>query len=106
MSRIYPVNPIKKTSETVPVVKLSGRFTFDHHKAFRGAFSEHLTSQGNQITIDFGGVEYIDSAALGMLLIARERASEHGKTVVLSNCRGPVKAVLDIANFQRLFAIS
>lgn len=69
-------------------------------------FSQQLASKGNQITIDFGGGEYIDSAALGMLLLARERAGEQGNTVVLANCRGPVKAVLDIANFQRLFAIS
>ena len=55
---------------------------------------------------DLGKREVIDSAALGMLLLARERAGEQGKTVALANCRGPVKAVLDIANFQRLFAIS
>ncbi len=100
------MNTENKSSNTTAVVKLTGRFTFDNHKEFRSAFSEHLSGKGNQITIDFGGVEYIDSAALGMLLLARERAGEQGKTVVLSNCRGPVKAVLDIANFQRLFSLS
>ena len=100
------MNTENRNSSNAAVVKLSGRFTFDNHKEFRSAFSQQLASKGNQITIDFGGVEYIDSAALGMLLLARERAGEQGKTVVLANCRGPVKAVLDIANFQRLFDIS
>ena len=93
-------------SSNAAVVKLSGRFTFDNHKEFRSAFSQQLAGKSNQINIDFGSVEYIDSAALGMLLLARERAGEQGKTVTLTNCQGPVKAVLDIANFQRLFSIT
>ena len=100
------MNTENKTSNTTAVVKLTGRFTFDSHKEFRSAFSEQLAGKGREIAIDFSAVDYMDSAALGMLLLARERASDQGKTVTLKNCRGPVKAVLDIANFQRLFAIS
>jgi len=100
------MNTENRNSNNTAVIRLSGRFTFDNHKEFRSAFSQQLAGNSSQINIDFGGVEYIDSAALGMLLLARERAGEQGKTVALANCLGPVKAVLDIANFQRLFAIS
>lgn len=100
------MNSKNQFSESASVVTLHGRFTFDSHKDFRNAFSEHLTSKSREITIDFSAVDYMDSAALGMLLLARERASDQGKTVTLINCRGTVKAVLDIANFQRLFSIS
>ena len=100
------MNSNPRVSESPSVVKLHGRFTFDSHKEFRSAFGEHLAGKGKEIAIDFSAVDYMDSAALGMLLLARERAGEQGKTVALTNCRGPVKAVLDIANFQRLFAIS
>lgn len=100
------MNSKPRASESSSVVKLHGRFTFDNHKEFRSAFSTHLAGHAKEIAIDFSTVDYMDSAALGMLLLARERASDQGKTVTLRNCRGPVKAVLDIANFQRLFAIS
>jgi len=40
-----------------------------------------------------------------MLLMLRDRCKGANKTVSLSNCRGAVKQVLDIANFSRLFQI-
>ena len=44
-------------------------------------------------------------AALGMLLMLRDKAKASGRAVTLANCRGAVKQVLDIANFGKLFAI-
>lgn len=99
------MNRIQTTSGEAAVVKILGRFTFEMHKDFRASFDLQLAGKNDTITIDFDAVDYIDSAALGMLLLARERASALGKQVELVNCRGPVKAVLDIANFQKLFKI-
>lgn len=94
------------TTDGVSRIKLNGRFTFDKHKDFRQVIKDQLTGKSRVIEIDFGQVDYLDSSALGMLLLAREQASQAGKTVALTNCRGNVKAVLDVANFQRLFEIS
>jgi anti-anti-sigma factor len=62
-------------------------------------------SDVRQLEIDMGGVEYLDSSALGMLLILKERASATNKTVAITNCKGAVKQVLEIANFTKLFPI-
>ena len=56
--------------------------------------------------IDLAGVDYLDSSALGMLLLLRDRAAAASKAVSLENCRGNVRQVLDIANFGKLFKIS
>ena len=40
-----------------------------------------------------------------MLLMLREKAQAANKSVALANCTGPVKKILDVANFNRLFAI-
>jgi len=45
----------------------------------------------------------MDSAALGMLLLFNERAS--GRRISLANCKASVAAVLDIANFGKIFDI-
>ena len=87
-------------------IKLQGKFTFDGHKDFRRVTKEQVAGQCKAIEIDFADVDYLDSSALGMLLLAREQAMAAGKTLSLANCRGAVKGVLDIANFQRLFTIS
>jgi anti-anti-sigma factor len=88
------------------VVKLLGRFDFSAHRDFRESCNSCLdTAQVKEIELDMGGVEYLDSSALGMLLMLKERADAVAKRVVLSACRGTVKQVLDIANFGQIFSI-
>jgi len=83
---------------------LSGSFTFDAYRDFKTEYTPILDS-GNfkEIEIDLGGVEYLDSSALGMLLLLKERIGN--KPIVLSNSRGTVKSVLEIANFHQLFTM-
>jgi anti-anti-sigma factor len=59
----------------------------------------------SQIQVDLGGVDYLDSSALGMLLMLRDKAKGAGKEVSLANARGSVKQVIEIANFGKLFTI-
>jgi anti-anti-sigma factor len=89
------------------VVKLHGRFDFDAHREFRESCNACLdATQVREIELDLGDVDYLDSSALGMLLMLKERADAAAKRVVLSACRGTVKQVLDIANFGRIFHIA
>ena len=55
--------------------------------------------------IDFSSVEYLDSSALGMLLMLRDKMGGAKKDVSLSGVHGNVKQVLEIANFGQLFHI-
>ena len=57
------------------------------------------------VTINMAGVDYLDSSALGMLLMLRDKAAAANKALKLSNVRGAVKQVLEIANFGKLFSI-
>jgi anti-anti-sigma factor len=85
---------------------LGGRFDFHSHREFRGAYESMLEESAvREIEIDFSDVDYLDSSALGMLLLLREKAESCGKSVVLCGLQGTVKQVLDIANFGKLFAI-
>ncbi len=87
-------------------LRLVGRFDFNAHRDFRGAYeSLMLDPEVKSLTVDFGGVDYLDSSALGMLLMLRDKAATAKKTVSLANAREGVKQVLDIANFGKLFQI-
>ncbi len=89
------------------ILKLSGRFQFDSHRDFRSAYESHVGDpEVRTVVLDFGGVDYLDSSALGMLLLLREKLGAVGKEVELANTQGAVKQVLDVANFARLFRIS
>ncbi len=89
------------------LIQLSGRFDFNTHHEFRSAVEPLATDAGvTVVTIDFSDVDYLDSSALGMLLMLRDRMSSAKKEVTLAGVHGNVKQVLDIANFGKLFRIS
>ncbi len=87
-------------------LKLSGRFDFNAHRDFRNAY-EPLMSDATVrgVTIDLRSVDYLDSSALGMLLMVRDKAGVANKKLTLANAQSGVKQVLDIANFGKLFQI-
>lgn len=88
------------------ILKLVGRFDFYTHRDFRNAYESMMEKTGfSSVEIDMSGVDYLDSSALGMLLMVREKGAAANRTVSLTGVRGSVKQVLDIANFGKLFSI-
>ncbi len=49
--------------------------------------------------------EYMDSSALGMLLLLRERAGGDNAQIDIVNCNPGPEKILKAANFNRLFNI-
>lgn len=87
-------------------LKLQGRFDFNSHREFRDAADRLIHDLAvTDITVNLAMVDYLDSSALGMLLMLRDRCRSSGKAVSLSRSQGAVKQVLDIANFGKLFTI-
>lgn len=87
-------------------ISMTGRFDFHAHRQFRDTYERFMQDgEVREVELDLGGVEYLDSSALGMLLLLREKASNVNKALALSNCHGVVQQVLEVANFYRLFSI-
>lgn len=97
---------MQKTVDESGTVTISvpGRFDFSVHKAFRDTYRD---TPGEEIAycVDLRDTEYMDSSALGMLLLLREHAGGDKARVRLVNASEAVKKVLEIANFHRLFQI-
>jgi anti-anti-sigma factor len=88
-------------------LRLKGRFQFDSHREFRSAYDQYINDAAVRVVVvDFSGVEYLDSSALGMLLLLREKLANVRKEAEIVGAKGAVKQVFDIANFVRLFRIS
>ncbi|MBK9220048.1 MAG: STAS domain-containing protein [Uliginosibacterium sp.] len=93
--------------ESQAVLRLSGRFDFKAHREFREAVDSVLSQAGARgVQVDLADVTYLDSSALGMLLMLRDKAKTVSKEVALVGVKGSVRQVLDIANFSKLFSIS
>ena len=98
---------IKVTNDgKVATIGMKGRFDFSAHRAFKEAYDPLLQQKGfTSLEINLANVAYMDSSALGMLLLLHERAQAEGKEVVLSRANSTVMQILDIANFGKLFTI-
>ena len=94
------------TEGDVAEVRINGRLTFAEHEQCRRILTELEESSGSRQVVDLRGVEFIDSAGLGLLLLLRENAEKHDCSVVLRvPAEGQVRRMLDIARFQDLIPI-
>lgn len=88
------------------IISIKGRFNFEMHSQFRTAYQSSADDQRGKFVIDLTGTEYIDSSALGMLLLLREEAGGNESDIEIVNARQEIRKILETANFQRLFKIS
>ncbi|MAF00836.1 STAS domain-containing protein [Herbaspirillum sp.] len=85
------------------VIQIVGRFDFSAHQEFRDAYE---TSQNvAEYVVDLSGATYLDSSALGMLLLLRDHAGGDSSTICIRNCNDDVRKILSISNFEQLFTI-
>ncbi|MCP5181177.1 MAG: STAS domain-containing protein [Pseudomonadales bacterium] len=85
-------------------ILVSGRFDFSAHKDFRESYEE-IDVAPTKYTIDLSEANYLDSSALGMLLLLRDHANSGSAKVEIVNCSPEVRKILAISNFEQLFAI-
>ncbi|WP_374351796.1 STAS domain-containing protein [Chitinimonas sp.] len=96
-----------RIQDGVAVISVLGRFNFALHQPFRNATVEALAASGiRSLEVNLYETEYIDSSALGMLLVLREQAAGKGITSIkIIGARGSVKQVLAIAKFEKFYTL-
>lgn len=85
-------------------IKINGRFDFSLHNEFRKSYKDVSLDKGEYL-IDLGNTGYLDSSALGMLLLLKEHADTQSATVRLVNFNDEIKEILLIASFDKLFTL-
>ena len=86
-------------------IKIDGRFDFSNQKEFRNAYRDNC-NPGQLFNVELNRTEYMDSSALGMLLLLKEHADNNKGKVVLKQPSADIKKILDMANFGRQFDIN
>lgn len=89
------------------VIRLPVRFDFSVHRVFTEQYEQALQKcEQGCIEVDFSLVQYLDSSALGMLVLLHKQATQKGIVVHLNGCQGTVLEILTMANMQKLFQIN
>ena len=92
--------------DEVASILMKGRFDFQIHREFKDAYTKLFeNSSVKLIEIEMSRLDYLDSSALGMLMLLNERAKAVNKSIALVNPSEVVTQVLEVANFNRLFTI-
>ena len=83
---------------------MRGTFNFTAQRVFRDAY-ESASESTKHFIVDLEGVEYLDSSALGILVVLRKRAAETKRSVSLVNCQASVLRLFQVAHLDRVFEI-
>jgi anti-sigma B factor antagonist len=88
-----------------PTLVLRDQLTFADRDLFDSVIDRLLARRSPAVAVDLGGLDYMDSAGLGMLLTLRDRADVAAAQVRLLRPKGEVKELLALACFDTLFTI-
>ena len=98
------MNVTQEKSEKAVVVHLAGRFDFGARKTFKDSLDEAIKEE-LPIVLDFGQVSFVDSSALGLLVIAHQTLKSRKIPFCLVNPQTYVRQVLDLANVAKMIPI-
>lgn len=87
------------------VIALSGVMTFDDHDKFRGVVQEIAQSDADKVELSLSDLKMIDSAGIGMVLLANDRSKKSGKSFVISGVTGHVVKVFELSKIDKLIPI-
>ena len=90
-------------SKTTQIV-VSNQFDFSLHQTFRDAYRT-VSTPGAVFIVDLARATYMDSSALGMILLLKEHADKLSGKVIISSPNESVLKILKIANFDQFVTI-
>lgn len=86
-------------------VLMQGRFTFQDNEKLRQLLADIQGKRAPAIGIDMSGLEYIDSAGLGMLLLIRDAAEEAKASAIFHGAQGQAKKILGMCRFEDILTV-
>lgn len=83
---------------------VEGRFDFSLQRLFREAY-EKAPDDAVHYIVDLEKTTYLDSSALGMLLVLKEYAEGKNGSIKIAKPGKVVTEILQLSNFDKLFEV-
>ena len=99
--------PVKRFADVV-VLSPTGRIDHASAEAFRNALAPHLercVAGQDQVVLDLSGVDYISSAGLRVLMLAKKQAKAQGGSFAMAGLLPAVREIFEISRFTVVFDI-
>jgi anti-anti-sigma factor len=92
-------------SDGALLIAVQGRMTHADYKGFRDILARINQDKPGRVVFDLAQVSFIDSSALGMLLIVRDAVQPDKRDVVLRNAHGQVENLIKVGKLNKFFTI-
>ena len=93
------------TEEGKMIIVIRGDMGFDDRATFWSYIKEFQASEIDLLTIDIGGLEFIDSAGMALLLNANEQIAGLGKKITIKHPKGQVKKMFYVSRMSDIFEV-
>lgn len=77
-------------------VAAAGEIDFTTAERFRTGLYTAINRNYPRILVDMGGVLFMDSSGISILIHAQRRAQAAGATLTVINCQPPIRQVLEV----------
>ncbi len=82
-------------------LKLEGNFTYTQRKPFQEMLKSVSVDPMEHIVIDLSQVAFLDSAALGLLMISHRQLQAEKRTLSLAYPQATVRQIIELANLHK-----
>ena len=82
-------------------LKLEGNFTYTQRKPFQEMLKAVSVDPMEHIIIDLSQVAFLDSAALGLLMISHRQLQAEKRTLSLAHPQPTVRQIIELANLHK-----
>jgi len=97
---------LHKETDQALILGFSGEIIMDVVADMKAEI-EHLAdcSPGKPVVFDLGGVTFMDSSGIGLLIALRRMCQEQGKNLTVTNPSPPIKKLLDMLRLTEYFSV-
>lgn len=100
------MNIIEHTVNHVVTFQLEGNFTYNQRRAFQEAIKKACQQNAQHIIIDLSQVGFVDSAALGLLMVTHRQLSAEKRRMTLAHPQPTVKQIIELANLHQIIPMA
>lgn len=93
------------TSQGRLVIHLRERFTYTDQARFKEIVGLIVQGEATECVFDCSGLEFIDSTAVGMLVIANDEARKKGARLQLINAQGQVQRIIKVVDLRAIMSV-
>ena len=91
----------QETHNKKATLRLEGNFTYTQRKAFQEALKTVSANQVEEVVIDLSQVAFLDSAALGLLMISHRQLEAERRKLSLAYPQPTVRQIIELANLHK-----